>query len=999
MRTHNIRYSVASDEFQELIGDPRLYQSTEHLAARIDAYTTKLNDPRLSREGKLGIELGLLWIGFVRGTGNGERELQALETIEPQIPAENEILKLEYHVVRATYLILIRNEYEQARDILERAAGALKESAHNMLYAISARALSNVYIMTGRMELAEEYVQDSISIFRRHANKLLLASSLNSYAVLKKMCCQYDEAQRLLRQAMSIFESIGAADGEFLCLNNLAIIKIKTGEWAEADTLFERLQALETRLNLKSDNLMIYKVNLAHLHLLKRNYSQAEALFHELAGDSGCAKALRQKALSHEFLGELYTETGDYKSARSHLDQAVAIALDIAPEGDLMTEALRRTAQLLAAEGDLCEAHGAARQCIRLSKKIEDKHELGAALRILGDIHAAGGRTKKAASAYEESIRLLRGAKESYELMRSCISMASLLIGTQKESAGVYLLEAKHLASKMELEYFTARILMLLGTHALSMGNHREARVYLRKAQMICGAMNGADKTKNNDKHKIESEVAGAYRELDKAIVISSISSAEKLKILGKIYEEARFPVEEAGPRMATEVARNVNAESLFVARKRNGGYRIPLKYNISSDKAKRIVRRLDNGGGKRVFGAKQPRICDIGSGKKLLSISGRNDEHCALCMIIDGDCSLSQQDMEFLLASYEAMERVAGEQAERSGRGESNAFGDGPFAHPGCSFSSIITVDSHMIRLLNLAERAGQTDVPILLQGETGVGKELFTRAIHDSSSRREKACIAINTGGIPLHFIESELFGYVKGAFTDARMDKPGLVEHARGGTLFLDEIGDMSDELQVKLLRLIENGEYRRLGEAALRHADVRIISATNKDLTDLVERGKFREDLFYRLSTVRFTIPALRYRRGDIGLLVRHLLKFSLEKLQMPGRRVEIDAKAMEAFELYDWPGNIRELQNEIMRLVSLLGCENVIRFHMLSDAIQRYFKSYDGAGLHEERIEQYERRLIIQALEANDWNRLKAAEEMGIPRTTLLAKMRRLNITS
>jgi transcriptional regulator with PAS, ATPase and Fis domain len=367
--------------------------------------------------------------------------------------------------------------------------------------------------------------------------------------------------------------------------------------------------------------------------------------------------------------------------------------------------------------------------------------------------------------------------------------------------------------------------------------------------------------------------------------------------------------------------------------------------------------------------------------------------------MIISGNESLSQQDMEFLLASYEAVRRVAEEQTERRGRKKSSAGEEGPYTHPGGGFSSIITVDGQMIRLLNLAERAGHTDVPILLQGETGVGKELFTRAIHEASSRHEKACIAINTGGIPVHFIESELFGYVKGAFTDARMDKPGLIEHACGGTLFLDEIGDMSEEIQVKLLRLIENGEYRRLGENTLRHADVRIISATNKDLTDLVEQGKFREDLFYRLSTIRFTIPALRYRRGDIGLLVRHLLKYSLDKLNMSGRRVEIDARAMEAFELYDWPGNIRELQNEIMRLVSLLGQENVIRFYMLSDAIQRYFRSYDGTGLHEKRVEQFERRLIIQALEANDWNRLKTAEEMGIPRTTLLAKMRRLNITS
>ncbi|MBI4720565.1 MAG: tetratricopeptide repeat protein, partial [Chitinivibrionia bacterium] len=285
-------------------------------------YKTKLNAPRLTLDSKLGIELGLLWIGLVRGTAEGSREYHALQTIESQIPPKNAMLGMEHQIVKAAHLLLIQNEYGRARDILERIAGELKISPHNMLYAIAARALCNVYIMTGNVERAEEYAQDCISIFRRHANDLLLASSLNSYAVLKKMRCQYEEAERLLRQAMSIFEGIGAADGEFLCLNNLAIIKMKTGEWAEAERLFERLQSLEKRLNLKSDNLLIYKVNVAHLHLLKRDHSRAEALFHELAKESSSAGALKQKAPSHEFPGELYIERAEYATARSHLEQA-----------------------------------------------------------------------------------------------------------------------------------------------------------------------------------------------------------------------------------------------------------------------------------------------------------------------------------------------------------------------------------------------------------------------------------------------------------------------------------------------------------------------------------------------------------------------------------------------------------------------------------------------------------------------------------------------------
>jgi transcriptional regulator with PAS, ATPase and Fis domain len=301
------------------------------------------------------------------------------------------------------------------------------------------------------------------------------------------------------------------------------------------------------------------------------------------------------------------------------------------------------------------------------------------------------------------------------------------------------------------------------------------------------------------------------------------------------------------------------------------------------------------------------------------------------------------------------------------------------------------------MIKIIRLAERASQTTVPILLEGETGVGKELFARALHTSSIRAKGQFVAMNAGGVPLNLLESQLFGHVKGAFTDAVTDRVGLLDEAKGGTLFFDEVGEMSEELQVKLLRLLENGEYRRLGENSVCYADARVVSATNKNLKERVESGMFREDLYYRLATVRFEVPPLRDRKRDIEFLVRHFLTEGLASIGLGRRKVNVDMKALEAFEIYGWPGNVRELKNEIMRILSLIGDGDLIRFGMLSERIKKVFKLKNDGGILTRRVERYERRLILKALEQNDWNRSRTAEQIGIPRTTLLFKMKQLDI--
>jgi DNA-binding NtrC family response regulator len=582
--------------------------------------------------------------------------------------------------------------------------------------------------------------------------------------------------------------------------------------------------------------------------------------------------------------------------------------------------------------------------------------------------------------------------------MRSCIAYGAFLVERGEKDGEVYLMEARQLCKKLEIDFYAVKINVLLARHATNAKTFEEARRYLYEAEDLFSGLQECDQKQLRPLLKATTDG------LDKAILQSSITAARELKTICKVYEEARFPIEEMKPDLAYQVTQSVGAESLFMVRRFKRGYDVPLAYNIPVKEAKEMVRRLDRERTLPLMSIRNdPKIFELSGGATMVGVPTQSDEEYVLCTMFREHRSFSPRQLEFLLASAEAMERLAGDREMKP-----PVMGDDGFiekedtapAHPRGSFKDILTIDPEMIKLIHLAERASRSEAPILLEGETGVGKELFARAIHENSPRRDKPFVAINAGGMPINFLESQLFGHIKGAYTDAANDRIGLVEEARGGTIFFDEIGEMGEELQVKLLRLLENGEFRRLGDNRVHHAEVRVISATNRDLMKEVERREFRRDLFYRLGTVKLTVPPLRFRQRDIQLLIRHFLKESAARNRMFDRHFQIDVKAMEALEIYNWPGNVRELHNEMMRIVSLIGDVDMIRFGMLSDAIREYVKLKNRSeGLLEESVERYERRLILDALNRNDWNRLRTAEDVGIPRTTLLAKMKRLNIAT
>ncbi|MBN1655758.1 MAG: sigma-54-dependent Fis family transcriptional regulator [Deltaproteobacteria bacterium] len=308
---------------------------------------------------------------------------------------------------------------------------------------------------------------------------------------------------------------------------------------------------------------------------------------------------------------------------------------------------------------------------------------------------------------------------------------------------------------------------------------------------------------------------------------------------------------------------------------------------------------------------------------------------------------------------------------------------------------------DPKLMRLFEVLESVADTECSVLINGEVGTGKELVARALHGASKRRNRAFVTVNCSAVPENLLEEEIFGHAERFDNGEIQRRPGRLAQAEGGAVFLDEIAEMPLNLQAKLLRAIQEREITTLGEADPRPIDVRVIAASNKDLDEMIKAGRFREDLLYRLNAIPIELPALRERRGDIPLLVQHFIRLTNQRRSRSVSGIENDA--IDALIAYDWPGNIRQLENTIERIV-LIRSTGDIRLEDIPNKIRRFHRMAVGDKQHpvlpadgidlREAVEQFENALILQALERTGWNKNRAATILQINRTTLVEKLKK-----
>lgn len=316
--------------------------------------------------------------------------------------------------------------------------------------------------------------------------------------------------------------------------------------------------------------------------------------------------------------------------------------------------------------------------------------------------------------------------------------------------------------------------------------------------------------------------------------------------------------------------------------------------------------------------------------------------------------------------------------------------------------FDSIIGKSDGLARTLAIVEKVADTDSTVLITGESGTGKELVARALHYNSRRAERRLVTVNCGAIPEELLESELFGHVKGAFTNAINHRDGRFTLAHRGTIFLDEIGDMSPNLQVKLLRVLQERSFEPVGSSKTQRVDVRVIAATHQDLPRLIEQGRFREDLYYRLNVLPIEVPALRDRIDDLPLLIHHFLDLARQER---GSRIEgVSDEAMQRLMDYHWPGNVRELENLTERLTVLVDVGEIdvedLPDHIRAEpTLQPWAPRIPSTGIDFNAVVgRFESDLIEQALEHTHWNKNRAAGLLGLNRTTLIEKIKKRGIT-
>jgi len=314
--------------------------------------------------------------------------------------------------------------------------------------------------------------------------------------------------------------------------------------------------------------------------------------------------------------------------------------------------------------------------------------------------------------------------------------------------------------------------------------------------------------------------------------------------------------------------------------------------------------------------------------------------------------------------------------------------------------YHMMIGKSKKMQQIYHLLEKVSRSEASVFVQGENGTGKELVAKAIHYYSPRKDNMFLAVNCSAFNDNLLDSELFGHVKGAFTGAVKDKKGFFEQANGGTLFLDEIGDTSLSMQVKLLRVLQEGTFLPVGATSPRKTDVRIIAATNRDIKKMMETGEFREDLYYRINVINVGLPALRERKEDIPILMDHFLKKRCDEAGLPMK--SYSKKCMEKMLDYHWPGNVRELENEVERLVVLAGDDKIITPENLSPRIldsvggprggSNVVKGINTNGSLKQALEELESLMIREGLKRCNFNKSKLSKELGISRASLIMKV-------
>ncbi len=887
-------------------------------------------------------------------------------------------------------------QHNKALELLDEAQTLLPDDRRDL----KARILwteGGIHSLEQRGEIAKEYMSEALQLYRELGDLDGEIQALGSLAYLCDVSGWHEEAIAYMRREI-----------EKRCVlrdpQNQAFIQGREGLVALMGFRFETAKEhLKATINT-SEQLGLEYYRVWALNLLTRVYfylgdlNRAEAVCYEVIGEWQKRGFVYWEAMNFLWLGELALEHGAFAEALEYAEISSERFLET-PRRDYVYRAYAIAATATARMGD-------TKTALEWVKKASEgtQQTLGMYTGILPLVYcgigvalAKAGQIVEAEEAFEQAIECRRESKGDHWARALLMAGEFYLERGDTTKAQAHFEAAKQAFEEMEMSYFLEKTRVLLD----QVSRDEDGR-----------GRNAAPMLQSNESSRGEDTMPIPSSEF----YVNTLS-VDRVRFLYNLSREliTVHDVKVLLDRTLSNLLAVYSAERVLVANKNETpkGFLVEAVryYNVESDDAEALSRGII----RRVIETNEP----------VLSMDAQIDDR------LNRYQSVIDYDIRSVLCVplFHVKEGVMGA-LYVDHRGISNAFSeaDQTFLQVFANLVGMALVNARMYEQLeekaqylqqeverryqlgdmfgqsdamqmvyHLIERAAKSDIPVFLQGETGTGKELAARAIHYNSTRKDQRFLSQNCAALSPELLQSELFGHKKGAFTGATEDHIGIFEAANGGTVFLDEIGDASPRLQRSLLRVLQEGEIRRVGETVDRAVDVRIIAATNQDLKQEVEKGSFREDLYYRLRVIQIDMPPLRERIEDIPLLAEHLLIREKEDVNKSVGGLTVGA--IKALTSYDWPGNVRELENEIRRAVALAEEECDITPDLFSESIGHTVSgvSVEYQGRLQDRMQEYEKRLIRDALGKCGGNITHTAKELGIARISLYRKINRLGL--
>lgn len=917
------------------------------------------------------------------------------------------------------------SNYRRSLRYARYAYAVLRDTNEHRTVGNVALVLGNNMQRLGQPHAAIEWFQNAAATFRRidHADGLVVA--LNNLGIAYKNLREWREAVRFLEQALAIDERKGLYARMRAHHQSLGLIRYRLGQWDLADEHFRHSLRIAREVGHPTSEAQAL-LALGMLCRRRRQYDRA-AEHHERALElARQANAQRETQLAREFLAEIELDRGQGAAALRLLEPALEEAREAAPQGDMTMELEVRVGLALQLVGRLDEAHAHGMKGLALAERLGDRVEHAIALRALARLEAVRGQAAAMERHLRDAAHAFDHLGETYELATTLAEWGEylLLLPTSTrlrlpvEPVGDAARRAAAMFRQLGVVPLAAEALLTLARLESEREHYDQALSLLEQAEQWLAECSDAG---------TEERLAALRRDIERQYVAVSLSTCNEFRALEEANRLFRETNDMDGllAQIVKLAVEHAGGDRGFVAFSSNGGrLDVVAQHGLGRDRARRVLRVLEHVGGPRFvengpmfssrvtadprFGAALTEALEgVGS---LVCVPLNFPSQSVGLVYVDrlndnllGAFRQRELNMLAVLANSAAVAIV---EAQRSLLlTENQQLRDKLRPSPGSE--RIVSHSREIANIMLLLRKVGDSNATVLFMGETGTGKGLFAQVVHEMSNRRDHPFVQVNCAALPEQLLESELFGYVQGAFTGATRDKTGLFEEAAGGTIFLDEIEKIPEAMQAKLLHVLDRGEIRPVGATRPRRVDARVICATSSDLRDRIREGRFLEDLYYRLNDITVRVPSLRERREDIPVLAQHFAAVYSRQMDKPLRGFA--PEVMRTFLAHEWRGNVRELEKLVKRMVVLADEGDTLGLDLLppelADArpagvaplpVERAPAAPAAAAASRtlrSNITELERQLIAGALARHRGNKARVARELGVSYPTLLSRIR------